>query len=109
MASITGGYFILSLSKASEPYSSRMQNSNQNQQQRQVKQQSSARTAGRQEPSTFQFSDVNFEEPKEQNVVVQPAQPKPRPTGPWSDDLIEDKDDPSWTVVERKRRKRSSK
>jgi hypothetical protein len=82
-----------------------MQNSNQNQQ----RQQQPNRPAPRQEPSAFQFSSVNFEEPKEQNVVVQPAQPKPKPTGPWSDDLIEDKDDPSWTVVERKRRKKSSK
>ena len=76
---------------------------NQQQQQRQVKQQSANKPAPRQEPSAFQFSSVNFEEPKVENVVVQP---KPKPTGPWSDDLIEDKDDPSWTVVERKRRKK---
>ena len=62
--------------------------------------------ASRQEPSAFQFSALAFEEPKVENVVVQP---KPKTTGPWSDDLIEDKDDPSWTVVERKRRKKSSK
>jgi hypothetical protein len=67
------------------------------------------RPAPRQEPSAFQFSTLAFEEPKVENVVVQPEQPKPKTTGPWSDDLIEDKDDPSWTVVERKRRKKSSK
>jgi len=79
-----------------------MQNSNQQQQ----RQQQPNRPAPRQEPSAFQFSTFAFEEPKAENVVVQP---KPKPTGPWSDDLIEDKDDPSWTVVERKRRKKSSK
>ena len=78
-----------------------MQNSNQQQQQRQPN-----RPAPRQEPSAFQFSSVTFEEPAVENVVVQP---RPKPTGPWSDDLIEDKDDPSWTVVQRKRRKKSSK
>jgi len=83
-----------------------MQNSNQNQQrQQQQRQQSANRSAPRQEPSTFQFSSVSFEEPKVENVVVQP---KTKPTGPWSDDLIEDKDDPSWTVVQRKRRKKRS-
>jgi len=76
------------------------QNSNQNQQRQPT------RPAPKQEPSAFQFSSVSFEEPKVENVVVQP---KPKTTGPWSDDLIEDKDDPSWTVVERKRRKKSSK
>jgi len=84
-----------------------MQNSNQNQH-RQVKQQSSVKPAARQEPSTFQFSAVALDEPREQNVVVQPEQPRPKPTGPWSDDLIEDKDDPSWTVVQRKRRRKRS-
>jgi len=78
-----------------------MQNSNQQRKQ----QRQSNQPAPRQEPSTFQFSSVSFEEPKVENVVVQP---KPKPTGPWSDDLIEDKDDPSWTVVQRKRRKKRS-
>ena len=68
----------------------------------------SKKTAPRQEPSTFQFSSVSFEEPKVENVVVQPVEAK-RPTGPWSDDLTEDRDDPSWTVVSRKRRKRTQK
>jgi hypothetical protein len=76
------------------------------QQQQQQQQQNAKRPAPRQEPSAFQFSALAFEEPKAENVVVQP---KPKTTGPWSDDLIEDKDDPSWTVVERKRRKKSSK
>ena len=72
------------------------------------KQTNGKRSAPRQEPSSFQFSDVTFEEPKVENVVVQPVDSK-RPTGPWSDDLTEDRDDPSWTVVVRKKRKRTIK
>jgi hypothetical protein len=79
-----------------------MQNNNQNQQRLQS-QQNTKKASTVQVESTFQFSNINFEEPKAENVVVQP---KPKPTGPWSDDLIEDKDDPSWTVVQRKRRRK---
>jgi hypothetical protein len=76
------------------------------QKQQQQQQPNIKKTSNVQVQSTFQFSDLAFEEPKEQNVVVQPALPKTKPTGPWSDDLIEDKDDPSWTVVQRKRRRK---
>jgi hypothetical protein len=58
------------------------------------------------ERKTFQFHEFQEEE-----VVTMPIKesatviPKPKPTGPWSDDLIEDVDDPSWTTVTRKKRK----
>ena len=59
------------------------------------------------ERKTFQFHE--FEEEavtmpikENTNAVVMP---KPKPVGPWSDDLIEDLDDPSWTTVTRKKRK----
>ena len=52
----------------------------------------------------FQFSEFQEEVPTQQNtVVVMPE--KVKSTGPWSDDLIEDRDDPSWTTVSRKKRK----
>lgn len=58
------------------------------------------------ERKAFQFSEFQEEEivtmPIKENTVVMP---KPKPTGPWSDDLIEDVDDPSWTTVMRKKRK----
>ena len=58
------------------------------------------------ERKAFQFSEFQEEEavtmPIKENAVVMP---KPKPTGPWSDDLIEDLDDPSWTTVMRKKRK----
>jgi len=72
------------------------------------KQTNGKRSAPRQEPSSFQFSDLTFEEPKVENVVVQPVDSK-RPTGPWSDDLTQDRDDPSWTVVVRKKRRTNPK
>ena len=58
------------------------------------------------ERKAFQFSEFQEEE-----IVTMPikesatSMPKPKPTGPWSDDLIEDLDDPSWTTVMRKKRK----
>jgi hypothetical protein len=56
------------------------------------------------ERKLFQFSEFQEEEPvKTQNVVVEPE--KKKLTGPWSDDLVEDKDDPSWITVKRKIRK----
>ena len=58
------------------------------------------------ERKVFQFSEFQEEEivtmPIKENTVVMP---KPKPMGPWSDDLIEDLDDPSWTTVTRKKRK----
>jgi len=56
------------------------------------------------ERKTFQFFEFQEEEPvKVTNVVVEPE--KKKLTGPWSDDLVEDKDDPSWITVKRKIRK----
>jgi hypothetical protein len=56
------------------------------------------------ERKLFQFSEFKEEEPvKVENLVVEPE--KKKMTGPWSDDLIEDVDDPSWTTVTRKKRK----
>jgi hypothetical protein len=59
------------------------------------------------ERKAFQFHEYQEEEPpvSSTNVVVLPEVEKKKPTGPWSDDLIEDKDDPSWTTVKRKIRK----
>ncbi len=58
------------------------------------------------ERKAFQFSEFQEEEivtmPIKENTVVMP---KPKSMGPWSDDLIEDVDDPSWTTVTRKKRK----
>jgi hypothetical protein len=57
------------------------------------------------ERKTFQFHEFQEEVvtmPIKENTVVMP---KPKPVGPWSDDLIEDLDDPSWTTVMRKKRK----
>jgi hypothetical protein len=58
------------------------------------------------EPKSFSFSEFQEEEvvtmPIKENTTVIP---KPKPVGPWSDDLIEDLDDPSWTTVTRKKRK----
>jgi hypothetical protein len=57
------------------------------------------------ERKVFQFSEFQEEEvvtmPIKENAVLMP---KPK-TGPWSDDLVEDVDDPSWTTVTRKKRK----
>jgi hypothetical protein len=57
------------------------------------------------ERKAFQFSEYQEEDlpAPSTNVVVMPEVKKS--TGPWSDDLIEDKDDPSWTTVKRKIRK----
>jgi len=56
------------------------------------------------ERKPFTFHEFQEEEPvKTQNVVVEPE--KKKLTGPWSDDLVEDKDDPSWITVKRKARK----
>jgi hypothetical protein len=58
------------------------------------------------ERKVFQFSEFQEEE-----IVTMPIKesatviPKPKSMGPWSDDLIEDVDDPSWTTVTRKKRK----
>ena len=58
------------------------------------------------ERKLFSFSKFQEEEavtmPIKENTVIMP---KPKPVGPWSDDLIEDVDDPSWTTVTRKKRK----
>jgi hypothetical protein len=57
------------------------------------------------ERKVFQFSEFQEEVvtmPIKENTVVMP---KPKSVGPWSDDLIEDLDDPSWTTVTRKKRK----
>jgi hypothetical protein len=55
------------------------------------------------EHKPFLFSEFQEEEVKPLNTVVQP-EPK-KVSGPWSDDLIEDVDDPSWTTVTRKKRR----
>jgi len=56
------------------------------------------------ERKLFQFSEFKEEEPvKVETVVVEPE--KKKMTGPWSDDLVEDRDDPSWITVKRKGRK----
>jgi len=55
------------------------------------------------EHKPFSFSEFQEEEVKPANTVVQP-EPK-KVSGPWSDDLIEDVDDPSWTTVTRKKRR----
>jgi len=59
------------------------------------------------ERKAFQFHEFQEEVPPSpsNNVVVMPDLEKKKPTGPWSDDLIVDKDDPSWTTVKRKIRK----
>ena len=58
------------------------------------------------ERKPFQFSEFQEEQavtmPIKENAVIMP---KPKLVGPWSDDLIEDLDDPSWTTVMRKKRK----
>jgi hypothetical protein len=58
------------------------------------------------ERKVFQFSEFQEEEvvtmPNKENTRVMP---KPKLVGPWSDDLIEDLDDPSWTTVTRKKKK----
>jgi len=67
-------------------------------------QQSNQKKVVQPERKAFQFHEFQEEELAKPEVVVAEL-PKKSSTGPWSDDLIEDKDDPSWTTVKRKVRK----
>jgi hypothetical protein len=67
-------------------------------------QQSNQKKVVQPERKTFQFHEFQEEEPAKEVEVVVAELPK-KSTGPWSDDLIEDKDDPSWIMVKRRIRK----